>query len=132
MPTMSEFYRLMTNNCGEIRVGNAAGLVNSLLGGGEHLAVISGILAGELVAKGKEDNYYQALMEIVSDEMRIGISAYELIKKLDIQSVSKLIEMKLTEQLDYINLNKGLRKTIKKWITIEEVTNNDLEKFVEN
>lgn len=136
MPTMNEFYYNMTNsttkcNKAKIKVGNAAGLVNPSAGGGEHLAVISGILAGELVAKTKEDKYYEALIEIIGDEMRFGISGYEFMKKLDIESVSRLLELKLTEQVDYINLNNRLRKTIKKWITLSEVTDNDLTKFVE-
>ena len=129
MPTMSEFYYKMTNNT-KIQVGNAAGLVNPFLGGGEHLAVISGILAGELVATNQESRYYEALVEIIGDEMRLGISGYELMRKLDIKSVSNLLEMKFKDQMDYINLNKNLRKTIKKWITLPEVTNNDLESFV--
>lgn len=131
MPTMDEFYSNMTNNDGKIKVGNAAGLVNPLLGGGEHLAVISGILAGELVAKYKEQNYYQALMEIIGDEMRIGISSYEFMKKLDINSVSKLIELKFVEQMNHTGLNNQLRKTIRKWINLPEVNSNDLESFLE-
>ena len=130
MPTMNEFYYNMTNNRGKIKVGNAAGLVNSFLGGGEHLAVISGILAGELVANNMEKNYYEALVEIIGDEMRFGISAYELMKKLDINSVSKLLELKLTEQMNYININNRLRKTIKKWISLPEISDDDLVKFV--
>lgn len=131
MPTMSEFYRIITNNTGVIRVGNAAGLVNPLLGGGEHLAVISGILAGELVAKNNEKQYYKALMEIIGDEMRIGITGYEFMKKLDMESVSKLLDMQFVEQLDYINLNKKLRETIRKWISLPEVSNDDMTSFIE-
>ena len=133
MPTMNEFYYNMTNYSfmGNIKVGNAAGLVNSFLGGGEHLAVISGILAGELVAKDNENKYYDALVDIIGDEMRLGISGYELLRKLDIDSVSKLLELKLMEQANYLNVNNKLRKTIKKWITLPEVTNDDLTKFVE-
>lgn len=130
MPTMNEFYYNMTNDKTKIKVGNAAGLVNSFLGGGEHLAVISGILAGELVAKNQENKYYEALIEIIGDEMRFGISGYELLRKLDIESVSKLIDLKFKEQMDYININKSLRKTIKKWITLPEITNDDLINFV--
>lgn len=130
MPTMNEFYYNMTNNKSKVKVGNAAGLINSSLGGGEHLAVISGILAGELVAKNQEHKYYEALVEIIGNEMRFGISGYELLRKLDIESVSKLINLKFKEQMDYININKNLRKTIKKWVTLPEVTNNDLESFV--
>ncbi len=131
MPTMNEFYYNITNNRGKIKVGNAAGLVNSCLGGGEHLAVISGILAGELVAKGIESRYYEALLEIIGDEMRFGISGYELLRKLDINSVSKLIETKLTEQIDYINLNSKLRETMRKWVNIPEIAADDMMKFVE-
>lgn len=105
--------------------------LHNCMGGGEHLAVISGILAGELVAKTQEYKYYEALTEIIGDEMRFGISGYELLRKLDISSVSRLIELKLTEQVDYINLNNRLRKTIRKWITLPEVANGDLMKFVE-
>ncbi len=130
MPTMNEFYYNMTNDKTKIKVGNAAGLVNSFLGGGEHLAVISGILAGELVAKDMENKYYEALIEIIGDEMRLGISGYELLRKLDIDSVSKLLELKLMEQANYLNVNAKLRKTIKKWISLPEVTNDDLTKFV--
>ncbi len=132
MPTMMEFYYNMTNDINKIKVGNAAGLVNPFLGGGEHLAVISGILAGELVAKDEENNYYKALVEIIGDEMRFGISGYELLKKLDIESVSKLLELKLMEQANYLNVNAKLRKVIKKWINIPEIANNDLTKFVED
>jgi flavin-dependent dehydrogenase len=131
MPTMSEFYSILTYNGGEIKVGNAAGLVNPLLGGGNHLAAISGILAGEMLAKNVENKYYQALMEIIGDEMRIGISAYELMRKLDIDSVSKLIELKFIEQIDHTGLNKQLRRTIRKWVHLPEVTSNDLENFLE-
>lgn len=129
MPTMNEFYYKMTNTT-KIQVGNASGLVNPLLGGGEHLAVISGLLAGEFVAKNIESRYYEALMDIVGDEMRIGISGYELMKKLDINSVAKLLEMKIVEQVDYININNRLRKTIKKWINIPEVTDNEMNKYI--
>lgn len=130
MPTMSEFYYNMTHDNSRIIVGNAAGLVDPSMGGGEHLAVISGILAGELVAKGTENKYYGALVEIIGDEMRFGISTYELLKKLDIKSVSKLFELKLMDQANYLNINDKLRKTIRKWITLPKVTNDDLENFV--
>ena len=135
MPTMRDFYFNMTDcickiNVGNIKVGNAAGLINSIGGGGEHLAVISGILAGELVAKNMENKYYEALIDIVGDEMRLGISFYELLRKLDIDSVSKLLELKLMEQANYLNVNNKLRKTIKKWITLPEISNSDLENFV--
>ena len=136
MPTMNDFYSNMTDcrckiNMRNIKVGNAAGLVNSIGGGGEHLAVISGILAGELVAKNMENKYYEALIDIIGDEMRLGISFYELMRKLDINSVSKLLELKLMEQANYINVNAKLRKTIRKWITIPDIANGDLTKFVE-
>lgn len=130
MPTMKEFYRNMAYT-DDIRVGNAAGLVNSALAGGEHLAVISGILAGELTAKSNEKKYYEALIEIVGDEMRFGISWYEFLRKLDIKSISKMINSKLVDQFDYVNLNKSLRKTIKKWVNIPVVANGDMNKFVE-
>ena len=135
MPTMRDFYSNMTDcsykiNVGNIKVGNAAGLVNSIAGGGEHLAVISGILAGEMLAKATENNYYHALIDIIGDEMRLGISFYELLRKLDINSVSKLLELKLMEQANYINVNNKLRKTIKKWISLSEVADDDMTKFV--
>ena len=132
MPTMMEFYYNMTNHRGRIKVGNAAGLCNSLMGGGEHLAVISGILAGELVAKGNDNKYYRALLEIIGDEMRFGISGYELLRKLDIISVSKLIESTFVDKIDYVNLNSRLRETMRKWIHISEVANDDLLNFVED
>lgn len=134
MPTMDEFYSKVTDKdviCNKyIKVGNAAGLVNSSLGGGEHLAVVSGILAGELVAKNMDSKYYGALLDIIGDEMRFGISSYELLRKLDIESVSKLLEMKLMDQVNYININSKIRKTMKKWITLPDVTEDDMSKFV--
>lgn len=134
MPTMDEFYYKMTNRDTiqnrNIQVGNAAGLVNSALGGGEHLAAISGILAGELVAKNMDNKYYEALMEIIGDEMRFGISFYELMRKLDINSVSKLLEMKLSDQANYLNINSKIRKTMKKWITLPSIKEDELNVFV--
>ncbi len=130
MPTMNEFYYNMTQYQTSIRVGNAAGLVNSFLGGGEHLAVISGILAGELVAKIVDNRYYEALMEIIGDEMRFGISGYELFRKLDIDSVSRFVELRLADQVDYINLNTKLRSVIKKWITLPSIVEDELKMFI--
>lgn len=134
MPTMGEFYYKITNRDTmqnrNIQVGNAAGLVNSSLGGGEHLAAVSGILAGELVAKDMDNKYYEALIEIIGDEMRFGISSYELLRKLDIESVSKLLEMKFTDQANYLNINSKVRKTMKKWITLPDVTDDELANFV--
>lgn len=129
MPTMNEFYYKMTNNT-KIQVGNAAGLVNPILGGGEHLAVLSGMLAGELVAKGDENRYYEALMDIIGDEMRIGISGYELIKNLDMKSISELLNLRIVNQLDFLSINNRLREKMKRWIHIPEVTDNEIEKFV--
>jgi len=132
MPTMMEFYSNMTNHGGRIKVGNAAGLINSIGGGGEHLAAISGILAGELTAKGNENKYYKALLEIIGDEERFGIAGYELLRKLDISSVSKLLELTFIDKLDYVSLNSKLRETMRKWINIPEVANDDLLNFVED
>ncbi len=130
MPTMQEYYSnvIVGNNItGGIRVGNALGLVNPVLGGGEHLAVLSGILAGELVAKGKEKYYYKALDEIIGDEMRFGISMYEFMKKQDMESVKKLLENNIG--IDIKLFNKSIRKSMKKWINLPEVKEDELEKF---
>ncbi len=132
MPTMLEYVRnveLGHQFVSGIKVGNALGLVNPLLGGGEHLAVISGMLAGELVAKENEINYYRALNEIIGDEMHFGISMYEFLKKQEIESVKKILRSNLKP--DTMLLNKTVRDAMRKWITIPEVKEQEVKDFVE-
>jgi flavin-dependent dehydrogenase len=138
MPDMKQYFTNMYSNnllmLGSIKVGNAAGLVCPLTGGGEHLAVVSGLLAGELVAKGKERYYSYALDEIVGDEMRFGISLFEFMRKQDMNSVKKIIK-NIIKSTDYrINnevVNKTIRKAMNKWMTIPDVNEKDLISFIE-
>lgn len=135
MPTMSEFYNNVRTSYyymyNSIKVGNAGGLVNPLLGGGEHLAVVSGLLAGCLVAQEKEREYPKALMEIIGDEMRFGISAYEFMLKQDMESVEKILASDLSKMINNELINKTVRKAMGKWITLPIVNNEDLTNFIE-
>lgn len=132
MPTMKEYCSNVINGnilVDGVKVGNALGLVNPLLGGGEHLAVISGILAGELVAKDNEKYYYKALDEIIGDEMRFGISMYEFMKKQDMESVKSILKANFISKIDNTILNKTVRKAMKKWITLPDVKEDELKDF---
>lgn len=137
MPDIIDYY----NNISEagnikernlIKVGNAAGLVNPILGGGEHLAVISGLLAGCLVSNNNEDNYTIALNEIIGDEMRFGCSMYQFFKKINKDNISELINNTiLFSPLHlYNSINNIVRKAMRKWITIPISTNYDLEQYI--
>lgn len=131
MPTMVEYCKNVIRGSSfvsGIKVGNALGLVNPLMGGGEHLAVLSGILAGELVAKEKEKDYYKALDEIIGDEMRFGISTYEFMKKQDIDTIKEIFATNFKLNVNVIN--KNARKAMKKWIAIPEVSQNEVEAFI--
>lgn len=132
MPDMKQYclnVNYYNNYIDNIRVGNAAGLVNPLAGGGEHLAAISGMIAGELVAKRKERFYYNAIDEIVGDEMRFGISMYEFMKRQDSDTVKKIISSKILSHVDDEIINGSIRKSMKKWITIPEVNESELVEF---
>ncbi len=135
MPTMEEYYKHNFGfyNISSLNVGNAAGLVNPLAGGGEHLAAISGMLAGCLVARKQESKYSIALNEIIGDEMRIGITFYELAKKQDEDGLEMLLDRlfnKRVEDIDIEKINKNMRKTISKWIPIPDVDEEEMTKFV--
>lgn len=56
-------------------VGDAAGLVNAGFGCGEHLAAISGKIAGSLVAKKRENAYDSDLRKMVWSEIQLGRAA---------------------------------------------------------
>lgn len=135
MPTMEEYYK---HNFGfydinSLKVGNAAGLVNPLAGGGEHLAAISGILAGCLVARKQESKYSIALNEIIGDEMRIGITFYELARKQDEYGLKMLLGQlfnKKVKDCDIEIINKNMRKTIAKWIPMPDIDEEEMIKFV--
>lgn len=131
MPTMVEYCKNIIHGntfTSGIRVGNSAGLINPVLGGGEHLAVLSGMLAGELVAKEREKDYYKALDEIIGDEMRFGISTYEFLRKQDIDTVKEIFATNLKLSINVIN--KNVRRNMKKWITIPEVSETEIEDFI--
>lgn len=135
MPTMDEyynrFYEMKYHYMRCLKVGNAGGLINPCAGGGEHLAALSGLLAGSLVAHNKEDKYSIALNEIIGDEMRIGISLYEFMKKQDMASVKKLFEEKLIiKRYGIETMNSTVRKAMAKWIKIPDVSEDDLKRFV--
>lgn len=133
MPTMVEYCKNVMRGdtfTSGIKVGNALGLVNPVLGGGEHLAVLSGILAGELVAKNKEKEYYKALDDIIGDEMRFGISMYEFLRKQDVETVKKvLFESDFRADIDIAN--RSIRKAMKKWLTLPDVNENEVKAFIE-
>jgi len=137
MPDMKTYYNNIkeAGDCSSrnlIRVGNAAGLVDPILGGGEHLATISGILAGCLAANKDELSYTTALNEIIGDEMRIGISMYELLKKFDFDSIYEFMgNLRAFKTLSVFNsVNKTIRPAMRKWITIPISTNLDLENYL--
>ncbi len=135
IPTMEEFYK---HNFGfydinSLKVGNAAGLVNPIAAGGEHLAAMSGMLAGYLVARKQESKYKVALNEIIGDEMRIGITFYELAKKQDevtLKMLLRLIFDKKFKDEDIERINKNMRKTIAKWLPVPDVDESEMIKFV--
>lgn len=135
MPTMEEYYK---HNFGFydinlLKIGNAAGLVNPMAGGGEHLAAISGILAGCLVARKQESKYSVALNEIIGDEMRVGITFYELAKKQDEEGLKMLLRQSFNKQFkddDIERINKNMRKTIARWIPMPDVDEEEMTKFV--
>ena len=134
MPTIEEYCENVIKGnyfTSGIKVGNALGLINSCLGGGEHLAVLSGMLAGELVAKGKEKHYYKALDEIIGSEMRFGISMYEYMKKQDTDSMKSLLwEFRANAMTKPEILNKVVRKAMAKWITLPDIKENELNNFI--
>lgn len=106
--------------------------LHNCAGGGEHLAAISGILAGCLVARKQESKYKIALNEIIGDEMRIGITFYELAKKQDEEFLKMLLRQifdKKFEDKDIERINKNMRKTIAKWIPIPDVDEEEMIKF---
>lgn len=133
MPTMVEYCKNVIHGStfvSGINVGNSLGLVNPVLGGGEHLAVISGMLAGELVAKSKEKDYYTALDDIIGDEMRFGISMYEFLKKQDIENVKEILSTDIKTKMSVVN--KNVRRAMKKWLTIPDINENEIKAFVED
>ncbi len=131
MPTMLNYYDLLINSS-SIKVGNAAGLINPALGGGEHLAVLSGMLAGELVATHRYPitTYYKALDEIIGDEMRFGITMFEYLKKQDSDYILEFLRNKLITDFNSDFINKTIRKTMAKWITINEVHEDEVIDFI--
>lgn len=134
MPTMQDYIFNMqdigVNVLDKLSIGNAAGLVNSMVAGGEHFAVLSGMLAGELVAKKRERKFVAALDEIIGDEMRFGISMYEFIRKQDMYGIERVLSSGLERRIDNKIINKTIRKAMSKWISIPEVTNSDMEGFI--
>lgn len=133
MPDIKQYCLNMSGNTlSSIKVGNAAGLVNSFLGAGEHLAVLSGMLAGELVASRRERHYYHALDEIIGDEMRFGTSMYQFMRKQDMESVKKIIKSDFVYLIDNEIINKTVRKAMSKWMTIAPVKEDELVKFIDN
>lgn len=127
---------------GGIAVGDAAGLVNPLLMGGEHLAVLSGKFGGLLLAKGDAKTskqfyeiqkvYYNALIDIIAPEMELGIY---LTKMRDVLTVN-----------EYWNFVKSLTGTINnifekqiidvtkarmsKYFSVPESTDNELKQLI--
>lgn len=131
MPDMLDYYNTINNNS-TIKVGNAAGLINTVLGGGEHLAVLSGMLAGELVSKltYPTSKYYEALDCIIGDEMRFGISLFEHLKNKDGAYIKEFLKQKLIDNINIDLVNKNVRKNMAKWIEVDNVKESELIEFI--
>ena len=63
-------------------VGDAAGLMNATLGAGNHLAMISGSVAGSVCAQNKVNRYQRTLMSIIGNELWCSQKLFNLQQKL--------------------------------------------------
>lgn len=117
-------------------VGDAAGLVNPMLSGGAHLAMISGQIAGYSCAtknsiEDSKDNYYNGITSIISPEMELGIMVNNMRKVLspsEFYEFTGAFESKYSEMSD--TMIKYIKRVMPKYRKIADVKNEELEELV--
>lgn len=72
--------------------GDAAGLMNCTLGGGAHLAVVSGALAGALVSQGRQQEYSKLLWDTVGREISNSRFLYSIGRRLSLKKFDTFME----------------------------------------
>lgn len=123
-------------------VGDAAGLVNPMLLGGEHLAMVSGQLAGYIVAtestiesgdmiKGLT-KYYNGITSIIAPEMEMGIFINNMRKIMSPQEYYEFISGALESKYRDMNnvIIKYIQRIMPKYRKIADVKNEELEELI--
>ncbi len=121
----------------EMYVGDAAGLVNPALCGGEHLAVLSGRLAGYTSAVNTDivfalNQYQKGIVEIIQTEMSVGTLLSQMQQFLNpvefynaFKSISKCADFGVNDvSISYI------KRKMSKYITVPDTTENELEELI--
>ena len=122
---------------GEIYVGDAAGLVNPALCGGEHLAVLSGRLAGHVSSVNTNvlfalNQYQKGIVEIIQTEMSVGVLLSQMQEYLNpvefynaFKSISKCADFGVNSvSISYI------KRKMAKYITVPDTTEKELRELI--
>lgn len=124
-------------NVNTIHVGDMAGLVNPMLMGGEHLAMLSGQLAGYICAKGTnseeiEKEYYKAITEIIAPEMSIGIMSNNMREILSSDEFYTFMQGISGSNANPYNdfMLKYIKRTMSKHMKVPDVSNNELKRLL--
>lgn len=118
-------------------VGDRAGLVNPMLMGGEHLAMLSGQLAGYICANRNDcvairEVYYTAITQIIAPEMETGIMANNMREILNPDEFYDF--MSSIERVDSNPYNdfmlKYIKRTMSKHMKVPDVSNDELKELL--
>ncbi|MCZ7404262.1 MAG: NAD(P)/FAD-dependent oxidoreductase [Candidatus Methanoperedens sp.] len=118
-------------------VGDVAGMVNPMLSGGAHLAMISGQIAGYSCATKNSvesvmSNYYNGITTLIAPEMEIGIMVNNM---RELMSPTEFYDfMSGALESSYLKMNDTMihyiQRIMPKYRNIADVGNDELEELV--
>lgn len=122
---------------GEMYVGDAAGLVNPMLCGGEHLSVLSGRIAGYTSAVNDDalyalNRYQKGMVEIIQTEMSVGVLLSQMqdyLSPIEFYNAFKSISIFGNDEINEVSLSY-IKRTMAKYITVPDTTENELEELI--
>ena len=122
---------------GEMYVGDAAGLVNPALCGGEHLAVLSGRLAGYTSAVNNDvlfalNRYTTGIIDIIKTEMSVGVLLSKMqgyLNPIEFYDAFKSISGCADFGVNSVSISYIKRK-MAEYITAPDTTEKELEELI--
>lgn len=128
-------YYYMRN--GEMYIGDAAGLVNPALCGGEHLAVLSGRLAGYTSAVNDDvlfalNRYTTGIVDIIKTEMSVGVLLSKMqgyLNPIEFYDAFKSVSGCADFGVNSVSISYIKRK-MAKYITVPDTTESELGELI--